>query len=76
MRNISQYDSGERCGPWASCLSFTVRKAKETIPNADEMILEKIWETANFLTSYEKAWAVIPQVYFVSIYRLPGTGLE
>jgi hypothetical protein len=19
-RNISQYDSGERCGPWASCL--------------------------------------------------------
>jgi hypothetical protein len=20
MRNISQYDSGERCGPWASCL--------------------------------------------------------
>jgi hypothetical protein len=22
-RNISQYDSGERCGPWASCLSYT-----------------------------------------------------
>jgi hypothetical protein len=20
-RNISQYDSGERCGPWASCFS-------------------------------------------------------
>jgi hypothetical protein len=20
MRNISQYDSGERCGPWASCM--------------------------------------------------------
>jgi hypothetical protein len=19
MQNISQYDSGERCGPWASC---------------------------------------------------------
>jgi hypothetical protein len=19
-RNITQYDSGERCGPWASCL--------------------------------------------------------
>jgi hypothetical protein len=22
MRNISQYDSGERCGPWASCSMF------------------------------------------------------
>jgi hypothetical protein len=22
MRNISQYDSGERCGPWASCSQF------------------------------------------------------
>jgi hypothetical protein len=22
-RNISQYDSGERCGPWASCLSMS-----------------------------------------------------
>jgi hypothetical protein len=21
-RNISQYDSGERCGPWASCFSL------------------------------------------------------
>ena len=21
-QNISQYDSGERCGPWASCLTF------------------------------------------------------
>jgi hypothetical protein len=23
MGNISQYDSGERCGPWASCLGVT-----------------------------------------------------
>jgi hypothetical protein len=21
-RNISQYDSGERCGPWASCYKY------------------------------------------------------
>jgi hypothetical protein len=24
MRNISQNDSGERCGPWASCLNLEI----------------------------------------------------
>jgi hypothetical protein len=24
MRNISQFDSGERCGPWASCCQFPI----------------------------------------------------
>jgi heme A synthase len=28
-RNISQYDSGERCGPWASCFyHFSVKGQK------------------------------------------------
>jgi hypothetical protein len=25
MRNISQYNSGERCGPWASCFTILVK---------------------------------------------------
>jgi hypothetical protein len=25
-RNISQYDSGERCGPWASCFIIVTSK--------------------------------------------------
>jgi hypothetical protein len=29
-RNISRYDSGERCGPWASCY-FTVYVARRLI---------------------------------------------
>jgi hypothetical protein len=28
VQNISQYDSGERCGPWASCFGKTVVKVK------------------------------------------------
>jgi hypothetical protein len=29
-RNISQYDSGERCGPWASCLFYSNKSTKST----------------------------------------------
>jgi hypothetical protein len=34
MRNISQYDSGERCGPWASCfIGLSDINIKEYIRN-------------------------------------------
>jgi hypothetical protein len=34
-RNISRYDSGERCGPWASCLIDVVH----VLPDSDPKVI-------------------------------------
>jgi hypothetical protein len=33
MRNITQYDSGERCGPWASCCYYPVTVSEQIPPH-------------------------------------------
>jgi hypothetical protein len=39
VQNISQYDSGEQCGPWASSLKF----------KGDNLLLVRVWITLHVL---------------------------
>jgi hypothetical protein len=53
VQNISQYDSGERCGPWASCFIFRsislttripVRRDKVWVKDRVSVVEESIYE--------------------------------
>jgi hypothetical protein len=45
-RTISQYDSGERCGPWASCsLKLLVRKKNYMHVNIEQ---ERLYQNYEF----------------------------
>jgi hypothetical protein len=44
MRNISQYDSGERCGPWASCFLKEGDSPSPRGDNSEKVKIHRIYQ--------------------------------